>query len=101
PRAGRVLVQGDRRHRGRSAGYGHVASGAGAPAAAAVPVPADEGRGVTMTCEQTLPLLSAYFDRELDVTKSLEVERHVRECDRCSAAVRQHEALRTSLSAAA
>jgi anti-sigma factor RsiW len=54
-----------------------------------------------MTCEQALPLLSTYFDRELDVTKSLEVERHVRECDRCSAAVQQHEALRSSLTAAA
>jgi anti-sigma factor RsiW len=56
---------------------------------------------VTMTCEQALPLLSAYFDRELDVTKSLEVEGHVGECDRCAAALQQHEALRSSLRDAA
>ena len=54
-----------------------------------------------MTCAQALPLLSAYLDRELDVTQSLEIEGHVRECDRCSAALQQHEALRSSLSAAA
>jgi anti-sigma factor RsiW len=54
-----------------------------------------------MTCEQTLLLLSAYFDRELDVTKSLEIEGHVRECDRCAAALQRHEALRSSLRAAA
>jgi anti-sigma factor RsiW len=54
-----------------------------------------------MTCEQALPLLSTYFDRELDVTKNLEVEGHVRECGRCSAALQRHEALRSSLTAAA
>jgi anti-sigma factor RsiW len=54
-----------------------------------------------MTCAQALPLLSAYFDRELDVAKSLEVEGHVRECDRCAAALEHHAALRASLSAAA
>ncbi len=54
-----------------------------------------------MTCEQARPLLSAYFDRELDVTESVEVEGHVGECDRCSAALQRHEALRSSLTAAA
>jgi anti-sigma factor RsiW len=56
---------------------------------------------MTMTCEQALPLLSAYFDRELDVTKSLEIEGHVRECARCAAALQRHEALRASLRGAA
>ena len=30
-----------------------------------------------MSCEQAWPLLSAYFDRELDVAKSLEIEDYV------------------------
>jgi len=53
-----------------------------------------------MTCEQAQPLLSAYVDRELDITKSLEIESHVRECNRCSAMLQQHEALRSALNAA-
>jgi anti-sigma factor RsiW len=53
-----------------------------------------------MTCEQAQPLLSAYVDRELDITKSLETEDHLRECPRCSAALQQHEALRSGLNAA-
>ena len=54
-----------------------------------------------MTCRQAQPLLSAYFDRELDVTTSVDIEAHVRECVRCSAALQQHAALRPSLRAAA
>jgi anti-sigma factor RsiW len=54
-----------------------------------------------MSCEQAWPLLSAYFDRELDLAKSLEIEGHLRECERCTAVVRQHEALHGALSAAA
>jgi anti-sigma factor RsiW len=53
-----------------------------------------------MTCEQAQPLLSAYVDRELDITKSLETEDHLRECTRCSAALQQHDALRSALNAA-
>jgi anti-sigma factor RsiW len=54
-----------------------------------------------MTCAQALPLLSAYFDRELDVAKSLEIAAHLRQCDRCSSTVRQHQALRSSMSSGA
>ena len=54
-----------------------------------------------MSCEQAWPLLSAYFDRELDVAKSLEIEGHLRECERCTAVVRRYEALRGALSDAA
>ena len=53
---------------------------------------------MTVTCAQAAPLLSAYFDRELDVAKSLEIAAHLHECDRCSAGVRQHQALRSSMS---
>ena len=53
-----------------------------------------------MTCEQAQPFLSAYVDRELDITKSLETEDHVRQCTRCSARLQQYEALRSALNAA-
>ncbi len=53
-----------------------------------------------MTCEQTFPLLSAYFDRELDVGKSFEIAAHLNGCARCAAALKQHEALRSALGAA-
>ena len=53
-----------------------------------------------MTCDQTQPLLSAYVDRELDITKSLETEAHVRGCPRCSATLEQHQALRSALNGA-
>ena len=54
-----------------------------------------------MSCEQAWPLLSAYFDRELDAAKSLEIEGHLHECERCTAVVKQHEALHGALGAAA
>jgi len=50
-----------------------------------------------MTCAQALPLLSGYVDDELDVTQSVEINDHLRECATCTAAHRQHEALRSSL----
>jgi len=53
-----------------------------------------------MTCAQAQPLLSAYVDRELDITKSLEAEDHIRECKACAATLQQHEALRSALGAA-
>lgn len=52
-----------------------------------------------MTCEQALPFLSAYFDRELDVTNSLEIESHLQECAACAAVLQRHDALRSSLGA--
>ena len=55
---------------------------------------------MTVVCEDALPFLSAYFDRELDIAKSLEVEGHLQECERCVAALKQHEALRAALGAA-
>jgi len=37
-----------------------------------------------MNCEETQELVDAYVDRELDLAKSLELERHLSECDACS-----------------
>ena len=54
-----------------------------------------------MTCAQARPLLSAYFDRELDVPTSLEIERHIRECPGCAATVSHHAALRAAVGAGA
>jgi anti-sigma factor RsiW len=53
-----------------------------------------------MTCEQARALLSAHLDRELDLAKSLEMEEHLRECQRCAAASERHEVLRSALGAA-
>jgi anti-sigma factor RsiW len=55
---------------------------------------------VTVICAEAAPLLSAYFDRELDVATSVGIAAHLRECERCSAAVRRYEALRSSLGSA-
>lgn len=54
-----------------------------------------------MTCEQAQPLLSAYFDRELDTAASLDVAAHAHACARCSAALQRHEELRTAMRAGA
>src|SRR5262249_42544864 len=53
-----------------------------------------------MTCNDAQTFLSAYFDRELDVTKSLEMEEHLRQCHRCTALLRQHQTLHSSLHSA-
>lgn len=54
-----------------------------------------------MTCADAQPLLSAYFDRELDVPTSLEIERHLHECPGCAATVSDHAALRAAVGAGA
>ena len=37
-----------------------------------------------MTCEETKPLIHAFADGELDLTKSLEIETHLRDCQTCA-----------------
>ena len=37
-----------------------------------------------MNCEETQELVHAYLDRELDLVRSLEVERHLNDCRACS-----------------
>ena len=51
-----------------------------------------------MKCEDTKELIHAYADRELDLIKSLEVERHLSECDACSKTVASLQALRSVVS---
>ena len=51
-----------------------------------------------MSCgNPTARLLDAYLDGELDLVRSLEMERHLSECQVCSAALRSHRALRSAL----
>jgi anti-sigma factor RsiW len=50
-----------------------------------------------MKCEQSYSRLQAYFDGELDVTHSLEVEDHLRECAECSRSYDGLKTLRNSL----
>jgi anti-sigma factor RsiW len=54
-----------------------------------------------MTCDQPASrLLEAYLDGELDLVRSLEMERHLSECELCAAALRNHRALRSVLTEA-
>ena len=48
-----------------------------------------------MTCREIEPLLSAYYDEELDPSRSLEVEGHLRQCAACSASLERLKAVST------
>src|SRR5215470_1883701 len=52
-----------------------------------------------MNCEETKELVDAYADRELDLAKSLELERHLSECGECSKRHNSLLALRSAVSA--
>ena len=51
-----------------------------------------------MNCEETQQLVDAYVDRELDLVKSLELERHLSECGACSERKAGLLALRSAVS---
>ena len=48
-----------------------------------------------MNCEEAKKLIHAYVDRELDLTNSLEFERHLTDCDACSKEYASLQALRS------
>lgn len=50
-----------------------------------------------MACEGKTLLLHAYFDGELDLVRSLELEEHLKSCSDCGQALRSQETLRKSL----
>jgi anti-sigma factor RsiW len=50
-----------------------------------------------LRCDEIADLLHAFGDGELDLVRSLEVERHLQECPACAAALRGQQALRESL----
>ena len=50
-----------------------------------------------MNCHETYPLLHAYADGELDLVRSLDVERHLQSCADCTAARHSIESLGSTL----
>jgi anti-sigma factor RsiW len=50
-----------------------------------------------MNCHEMNPLLHAYVDGELDVMRSLDVERHLKTCAACASAKRSLQSLRSTL----
>lgn len=50
-----------------------------------------------MNCTETRPLLHAYIDSELDLVRSLDVERHLKTCAACVAAKRSLQSLHSAL----
>ena len=52
-----------------------------------------------MRCEDTQDLIHAYVDGELDLVKSLEVEKHLQDCQSCSITYKNLQALRSAIGA--
>jgi anti-sigma factor RsiW len=52
-----------------------------------------------MNCKEADALMDGYFDGELDLVHSLELERHLAECATCSAQLDRRRTLRASLAA--
>ena len=50
-----------------------------------------------MHCDELKNLLHGYLDGELDLVRSLEIERHLEGCSACAGALRQLEKLRQAL----
>jgi anti-sigma factor RsiW len=50
-----------------------------------------------MDCEQAKILIDAYIDNELDIANSLEVERHIRACEKCSVVYRNYLVIQSAL----
>jgi anti-sigma factor RsiW len=50
-----------------------------------------------MNCEETLALLDAYFDNELDLAKTIAIEEHIRSCASCRSQYELRIALRDRL----
>jgi anti-sigma factor RsiW len=51
-----------------------------------------------MDCADSAELIHAYVDRELDLVRSLELERHLKDCRRCSEKYASLQALRSAVS---
>ena len=50
-----------------------------------------------MNCKETGEVLHGYLDGELDLTRSLALERHLEDCPVCARAHRERQTLRTAL----
>ncbi len=53
-----------------------------------------------MSCQETQDLIHGYVDGELDLVRSLEIERHINGCELCSRAYRTQQGLKRGLQAA-
>jgi anti-sigma factor RsiW len=51
-----------------------------------------------MTCQESVRLLLGYFDSELDLVHTIEIEDHLRTCAACRSALEADRALRASIS---
>ena len=50
-----------------------------------------------MICHETRDLIHAYLDGELDLLRSLEIERHLPACQACALMFQNHQALRSAI----
>jgi len=50
-----------------------------------------------MSCQDAQGLMNGYIDGELELTGSLEIERHMRDCQVCTQAYQSHRALRSAI----
>ena len=50
-----------------------------------------------MSCQQTHELMHGYLDGELDLVKSIEIEKHLADCDSCSRTYKAMRSLQTRL----
>lgn len=50
-----------------------------------------------MSCQEVQDLLHGYVDGELDLVRTLDIERHLRECSACARVHAQQQALRSAL----
>jgi anti-sigma factor RsiW len=50
-----------------------------------------------VSCQETQDLIHGYFDGELDLVRTLEMERHLRDCQACSQAHQNYQALRSAI----
>jgi len=50
-----------------------------------------------MTCQESVRLLPGYFDSELDLVHTLEIEDHLRTCAACTSTLEADRALRTTI----
>jgi len=57
-------------------------------------------RRIEVACQETNNLIEAYADGELDLSSSLEIERHLADCEVCAAVLKNHQTLRSALGGA-
>ncbi len=50
-----------------------------------------------MICKETQDFIHGYLDNELDLVRSLEIERHLQDCQDCTQSYKNHQALRSAL----